>query len=155
MSMDAKRKTSQKVKIYSAYEPPPKVSKVYKDPSLARQSEADACNINKIIARFEKTGVLPVDGRELFFADVTQVGSFMDVQEHILLGTKYFMSLPAQTRLKFNNDPAEFLDFCSDEGNRDELVSMGLLETPEELEEAAAAAAADNPPAEPAEGGEG
>jgi hypothetical protein len=31
-------------------------------------------------------------------------------------------------RARFSNDPAEFLDFCMNEENRDEAIRLGLVE---------------------------
>ena len=37
-----------------------------------------------------------------------------------------FEALPSMVRKRFNHDPAEFLDFCMDPKNQDELVALGL-----------------------------
>ena len=36
------------------------------------------------------------------------------------------MTMPADVRARFNNDPALFVDFCSDEANLDEMRKLGL-----------------------------
>ena len=41
------------------------------------------------------------------------------------------MALDANVRKRFHNDPAELIDFVSDEKNRDEAVRLGLLQIPE------------------------
>lgn len=116
------------VTIFTAYNPPPPVRMSNWGKSKARQSEADACNINMIMARYEKTGVLPVDGRESYFADVSQMGDYRTALHHVQESERYFMSLPAELRLRFENDTAAFLDFVSDPENRGELVELGLIE---------------------------
>ena len=39
-----------------------------------------------------------------------------------------FDALPSSWRTKFNNDPANFVDFCQDPNNRDEMVKLGMIE---------------------------
>jgi phage internal scaffolding protein len=56
-----------------------------------------------------------------------------------------FLALPAKVRARFDNDPALFVDFASDEANRDELKALGLLR-----EEAVVAAVTS--PSEPVSG---
>lgn len=106
--------------------------------SLTRQSDAESADINVIMNRFEKTGVMPVNAREAVFADVSQIGSFRDAQDAIIRGQEAFMALPAAVRARFENDPVQLMDFASDPANLPELVKLGLVE---------AAAAAVEPPA--------
>ena len=46
-----------------------------------------------------------------------------------------FEELPSQIRKKFNNDPAQFLDFVQNENNKDALYEMGLALAPIPIEE--------------------
>lgn len=114
--------------VYSYYNRPPKVKLVCPEETRTRQSERDACDVNKIMARFEKTGLLPVDGRDAYFANVSQMGDFREAMEHVRLGERFFSQMPAAVRSRFDNDPAAFLDFVADPENEAELRSMGLLE---------------------------
>ena len=41
------------------------------------------------------------------------------------------MQLPADLRARFENDAAIFLDWTSQEENRDEMVELGMLPKPE------------------------
>jgi len=46
---------------------------------------------------------------------------------NILVNAKnQFMSLPAELRSRFSNDPAQFVSFVSDNTNFDEMVKLGL-----------------------------
>lgn len=119
------------MKLYHAYDQPPKVRMSDWGESRTRQSEAAALDINNIMKKYEKTGVLPVIGREGFFADVSQMPDYRGALESVRLADEVFMELPAGVRSKFQNDAAEFLDFCSNPDNRDEMVEMGLLEAPD------------------------
>lgn len=117
------------------------------------QSEASEADINVIIRRYEKVGMIPVDQREPLFIDVSDIGSYRDVIEHVRAADAAFMSQPAELRARFGNDVAAWLDFCSDPNNREEMISLGLL--PKEAEAAPVADAAPPVPAKPGPEGSG
>lgn len=114
---------------------------VCQEKSMTRQSEAEACDINSIMKRYEKTGVLPVDTREAVFTDVSEVGSFREALDVVARATEGFMQLPAAVRARFGNDPVAFVDFCGDQANRGELEELGLVEKAEKAPEVAPEAA--------------
>ena len=102
-----------------------------KDESLARQSEQDAADINVIVKRFTQAGLVPAEDPSLYFADVSEVGTFADVLERVEQGRKYFYNkVPAVVRARFDHDPAKFLDFMANPENRDEAVELGLIPKP-------------------------
>lgn len=81
------------------------------DTGRTRQSFKDECDVNKIISRFETTGVIQhlqqVQGR---YADVSEVGSYHEAINLVMSVRNEFQALPAKLRAQFNNDPAQFLD---------------------------------------------
>ena len=98
--------------------------------SLTHQSEAAACDINAIMAKYEKTGIL--EHRNTFSG---QYGDFTDLPQDyhasmnaVLEAREMFDTLPAAVRRRFSNGPGVFLDFVADKSNGDELVRMGLAE---------------------------
>lgn len=113
---------------------------VCREPTLTKQSEAAATDINLIMKRYEQTGLLPQAVREAVFTDVSQVGDFRTALEVIRVAQEGFMQLPAGVRSEFQNDPAAFVDFCSDPGNRARLVELGLVEAEAAAPEVAPAA---------------
>lgn len=129
------------MKIYSAYDRPPKVLLVCEDPSLARESEKDATDVNKIMERYKKTGIIPMSGQEMFFADVSSVASYQEIMDRVAAGNQAFERLPAEVRARYQNDPAVFLDALQDKAARAQLELEGLIETPEK----ASAEASDAP----------
>lgn len=132
---------------------PPYVTGITSDTSKgAKQSFRKETDVNLIINRFEKTGLLtPVDSRPPFYMDVSEVGDYRSALENVRRADALFMALPSPVRAEFGNDAAAFLDFCTDPVNEDRMREMGLLPA---LPEAAEAAVV--PPAEPevAESGE-
>lgn len=99
--------------------------------SMTRQSDAEGADINVIMKRAEKTGVIPVYTREALFTDVSGIGSYREALELMRVANEGFLALSPAIREKFGNDPVAFLDFTSNPANLPELQSMGLLATPE------------------------
>lgn len=93
-----------------------------------KQSFKDECDINKVMKRFEKTGVIghvaKVQGR---YGDFLGYEEYHQVMSKVALVQQMFESLPAKLRKRFANDPAEFLEFAQDTANAEELREMGLL----------------------------
>jgi len=92
-----------------------------------KQSFKDECDINRIMARYQDTGQLPnVNEMPAQYLDATAFDYQMHMQ-FIAGAQSMFEELPSALRNRFQNDPGEFLDFCSNEKNRPELAEMGLL----------------------------
>lgn len=98
------------------------------EPSLTKQSFSEDCDINVIMARFEKTGVLPSSVN-----DSPRYGDFSDVVDYdeslrvVMEADEAFMSLPAKVRARFQNDPSELIEFVRDPANMQEARDLGLL----------------------------
>jgi phage internal scaffolding protein len=120
------------------------------DPKEARtkQSFKSECDINHIINKFHKTGILEHQRQILpRFMDVSAV----DYQEALNLtieAGEMFEALPSQIRNMCDNDPAKFLQYIQDPKNKDELVKFGLLE-PKKPAPAPQKVEIVNPPKEP------
>jgi len=100
--------------------------------SLTHQSMKDECDINRIMLKWQKTGV--IDHAKTFegqYADFTHVTG--DYQEHmnaVIQANEMFGTLPSTVRKRFNNDPGEFLEFVGDPDNLEEMQRLGLSKTP-------------------------
>ena len=105
------------------------------DDSLAVQSERDECDINIIVRRFGLTGVLPSGVRQPTYGDFVGVSDYQSALAVIESADESFYAMPADVRARFGNDPAQFVDFCSDPANLSEMRKLGLAvpETPEPL----------------------
>lgn len=97
------------------------------DPSLAQQSMLEESDINTIVMRFGLTGTLPQGVRAPTYGDFTGISDFHSAVNAISEANESFDELPANVRARFHNNPAEFVDFCSDVNNRDEAVKLGLV----------------------------
>ena len=94
---------------------------------------ADECDINKIMARYRKTGELPVTALQAAdrFGDFSQVPDFQEMQNRVLAAHEMFAALPSDIRKRFNNDPGEFIDSAQSEEGIKLFVELGLAkETP-------------------------
>lgn len=93
----------------------------------AKQAFKDECDINNILQRYQKTGVLEhVARRKPQWGDVPAV-DFQRAMEIVAEGNSMFEELPGSIRARFNNDPAEFLQFMQDEDNLAEARELGLI----------------------------
>lgn len=94
---------------------------------MTKQAFKDECDVNKIVARFQATGELPnMANIPPQYLDVSEM-NFQDHQNYIAGAMSLFHELPAKIRDRFENNPGEFFEFCSQEKNRPEMAEMGLL----------------------------
>lgn len=98
-----------------------------KDPTRTQQHFAEETDINTIVERFKITGQLPENVRMPTYADFDEIYNFQDAMNAIRLAEESFAAMPANVRRRFNNDPAQFLEFCYDDNNREEAIRMGLV----------------------------
>lgn len=102
-------------------------------PGQTKQSFRDEVDINKIIAGFEKTGMVnQLNAREPFYGDVSHLGSYQESLHVVMEAEALFMSLSANVRERFGNDPALMIKFLENPENRDEAIRMGLVSAPPE-----------------------
>ncbi len=101
----------------------------FTEPSLTKQSFAEESEINNILAKYTKTGVLEhVSQYGPKYEDASSFDEFHQAMNIVTNAQQMFADLPAQLRSRFENDPAQFLDFIGDpEGNADEMREMGLI----------------------------
>lgn len=95
------------------------------DTRTQQSGKLDA-DINEIVRRFGVTGTLPQGTRPPTYGDFNDVFDFQTAQNAIVIAQQSFMAMPATVRKRFNNDPHEFVAFCSEPENIDEMRKMGL-----------------------------
>lgn len=123
------------VKIYSVYDRTPKSPKMFTMASMAVQSAKDECDINSIMAKYQRTGFLTdpliAPSSQPSFGDFATMGDFMEAQNIIAEANQLFDQLPSTLRKRFSNDPAIMLDFLSSEENKAEAIKLGLVKAPD------------------------
>ena len=97
------------------------------DPSRTKQSFKEECDINTILKRFNITGQVPVGPLQPQYGDFSGVIDYQTALNAVIAAQDSFNALPATLRNRFANDPAAFVDFCSDESNRQEMIRLGLV----------------------------
>lgn len=99
--------------------------------TMTKQSFKDECDINNIMRKYERTGVLDHAATQ-----VPQYGEYMSPLSYqeslnaIIYAQEQFAALPADLRARFGNDPTELLAFMEDSRNLDEAVKLGLVQKP-------------------------
>lgn len=126
MSQLTRDPTTPKV-IRSAYSTKPQVQIYFEGKGRTKQSFKDECDINHIIKRFMKTGVLDFVAKHApQYGDVTGI-SFTMALDTVAKAQSLFADLPAKLRARFGNNPAEFFEFIQDDTNKEEAQRLGLL----------------------------
>lgn len=108
--------------------------------SRVQRSFIDETNINTIMSRFERTGMIEhVNRHQGQYGDFTVLPDFHTALNKIREAEEMFLTLPAKVRKKFANDVGGFLAFVSDPANEDEMRELGLLPSKRQPENPAAA----------------
>jgi len=116
------------MKFKTAYSNMPRVQFSTTGPSLTRQASKNECDINRIMARFEKTGM--IEHRNTFegtYGDyINTPQDYQEAINQVMAANEMFSSLPASVRKRFGNDPAEYVEFIGDPDNASEMVRLGI-----------------------------
>lgn len=121
-------------------------------PSRTLQHQAGDVNVNQLVARFNKTGVEPVQNpRQFFYGQFTEDIDFRAVQDSVIKVNELFSQLPWQVRKFFNHSPSDLIEFLGNPANRDQAILLGLVDK----EAKTSKPAAQTPSKPPEEGIEG
>lgn len=94
--------------------------------SMTQKHQAKDTDINVIVARFGVTKTLPLRLNALNIGAFEDVFDFQSAQNALVSAKRAFMSIDADLRARFHNDPQKFMDFCLDKDNEAELRKLGL-----------------------------
>jgi len=96
------------------------------DESLTQQQFREDSDINTIVNRFMKSGVLPTPVNMPQYIDYEGVFDYQTAMNSVRAADEQFMRMDAKVRARFNNSPQEFLAFFADSANTDEAIRLGL-----------------------------
>ena len=97
------------------------------EPTMTKQSFKDDCDINVIMDRYARTGVLPQSATPPKALDLVGLPApYKEAMDYIISANTAFAEMPAKIRAQFDNDPARFVEFCSNPDNRNAIIEMGL-----------------------------
>lgn len=101
------------------------------DDGLTKQSMRDETDINLIMAKYQKTGMINfVNSRKGEYMEVPDV-DFQTAMDAVVQGNQMFADMPSNLRKQFNNDPGQFMDFVHNPENKEAMYELGLAERPE------------------------
>lgn len=132
------------VNIRSAYCDKEHKGIAFKKPSFTQQHHKKDCDVNNIIKKYDKTGLIThVNHMKAQFGDFSEVMDYQEAQNVLIGVQEHFMQLPSYVRKQFDNDPETFMNFVSNPDNADEMIKYGLATkiTPAEGVEPATASA--------------
>jgi len=107
-----------------------KVSTKNTQPSKTDQSFAKYVNVNTIMAKYIKTGqVHHLAKNRGVYQDMTKIPDYRTALQTVIEANSAFDTLPSNIRNRFQNDPAQFIEFLQDSKNVEEAVKLGILTT--------------------------
>lgn len=93
----------------SGYSDRVEVLLICEDETRTKQDQADACNINNIMKKYQKTGLIDhVSKYHAHYGDASRV-SYEEAFNTTLRTNEVFSELPSTVRAKYDNDPAIWL----------------------------------------------
>lgn len=99
-------------------------------PSRTKQGDRDAVDINAIVAKYHKTGVLPGMRDIPEYGDDTASTTLHESLNIVRDAEAAFATLPSVVRDACGNDPGQLLDLVADPARRDEAIELGLIDKP-------------------------
>lgn len=98
------------------------------EPTLAQQQFKDECDINNILRQFNITGQLPTSPLSPRYGDFTGIVDYQSALNAVIAAEDGFMTLPAETRAMFGNDPEQLINFLDNPENKDQAIKLGLID---------------------------
>lgn len=97
--------------------------------SMTKQSFVQECDLNNILRQFKPHELKEIMARNVAHGVFENLPDQVDYQEALNLvmeGSKAFATLDSGLRARFENDPAQFMEFMSDPRNQQEAINLGL-----------------------------
>jgi len=102
-------------------------SLIFSEPSLTHQAFKQECDINHILAKYRKSGIINhVNKFQGNYTNLPNVSDYHEAMNATIAAEEAFQTLPAAIRDRFTNDPALFLEFAHNPQNLPEMEKMGL-----------------------------
>lgn len=127
----------------------PKEGIVFEKPSRTVQSEADMCDLNRIMDRYALPEAFAFarnvpETREAMYGDFSTLEDYQSSIAVVRKAEDDFANLPSNIRAYFDNNPANMLQFIQEpEKNYEEGVKLGLFK-PKDVESSQVSSATDS-----------
>ena len=141
-----------------------RVMKETGEKSLTKQEFVAQCDVNNIMKKYQETGLLEhVNRYQGSYGEFADAPDYHTALNKMHEADEMFMTIPADIREMFRNDPGAFLEFVMNEDNEDEMRELGLLpkkpvekqeQEPAPVAKAASEAKKQGEPVKATEGGE-
>lgn len=113
-----------------------RVTTVNEEPSLTQQQFHDQTDVNAIMRKYHKSGMIDhLNLAQGQYIDLSSVPDYQTALQTVIDADKAFMTIPSNVRRRFNNNPAELIQFLQDPNNAEEAYDLGLTNSPPFLEE--------------------
>lgn len=96
-------------------------------PSMTKQSMQQDCDINNILAKYQKTGLITHVRAGGGYEDLPNDLDYHNSLNIVMEAQASFDALPSTVRREFDNDPARFLSFVADPDNVDRMRELGIV----------------------------
>jgi len=98
--------------------------------SMTNQADKDSSDINKIVARFDRTqnilDLVSGEMRKPVWGDFSSIGDYHSMMGAVTRAQQMFDVLRSDIRKRFDNDPAKLIAFLDDPANDAEALELGL-----------------------------
>lgn len=117
------------MEFYTRFNPPPSPSQKFTLPSKTEQCHRSDCDINTIIARYNKTGVLGTSTqvREMIYGDFSSIPDRLFSETAMADAKERFMKLPLDVRKHFDHDMGKLLAALNDPSQIPTLENLGIF----------------------------
>jgi len=96
-------------------------------PVLTEQHHKSKCDIKRIVKSAMRTGIVDHAAKGAAYRDMLDIPDFKTSMDRIAAAKSTFAGMPAALRLRFQNDPTRFVEYCLSESTPNEaLVKLGL-----------------------------
>lgn len=100
-------------------------------PTRTKQSFREQVNINSILARHRRSGMLDhVNGKTPFYGDVSGIADYQEALNVVHRASELFNGMSAAVRRRFDNDPVRMIEFLQDPSNLKEAQELGMVVKP-------------------------
>ncbi len=120
--------------VRSVYARGPRVRIRFPKKGRTKQSFKDECDINLIMAKYQKTGALAHFNKFSASYGFATSEDFASAMRTVTIAQDMFDGLPSSIRNRFANDPSQFLEFVQGADNREEAIELGLFPAEQEGE---------------------
>lgn len=105
--------------------------KSFSQPTMTKQSFKQDCDVNNILKKYMKTGLIEHANRfQGRYGDFLEAPDYRVALDQVIAAQREFEALPSKIRTRFDNDPAQFLEFVQNQDNLEEMYDLGLANRP-------------------------